>query len=139
MTQGRKRSQKWVYIAAFVLLAGGLGYLVAGGLKQNSVYFLNVSEALAQGTESIGRARLFGKVKPEGLQQKNDQIGVTFLLADKDTPEEAIMVRYAGAVPDSFKPGVEVIVEGSMASAGSLFQAETLMTKCPSKYEKRKD
>ena len=43
-------------------------------------------------------------------------------------------VSYRGAVPDTFKPGAEVIVEGGMA--GPQFAARTLMTKCPSKYQK---
>ena len=35
-----------------------------------------------------------------------------------------------------FKPGAEVILEGSFAQGGKEFLATTLMTKCPSKYEK---
>jgi len=38
-------------------------------------------------------------------------------------------------VPDTFKPGAEVIVEGRMEQGGA-FNAKTLMTKCPSKYQK---
>ena len=44
-------------------------------------------------------------------------------------------MRYSGAVPDAFKPGAEVIVEGGM-DAGGGFTAKVLMTKCPSKYQK---
>ena len=43
-------------------------------------------------------------------------------------------VSYRGAVPDTFKPGAEVIVEGGMSDRH--FAARTLMTKCPSKYQK---
>jgi cytochrome c-type biogenesis protein CcmE len=49
------------------------------------------------------------------------------------------MVDYAGAVPDTFKPGAEVIVEGGMKPASGIFKAGTLMTKCPSKYEKMRE
>ena len=45
------------------------------------------------------------------------------------------MVSYSGAVPDTFKAGAEVIVEGGMGPEGR-FAAKTLMTKCPSKYQK---
>jgi cytochrome c-type biogenesis protein CcmE len=62
--------------------------------------------------------------------------GIQFSLADKERPGETIRVSYSGAVPDSFKPGVEVIVEGSMQAPDSIFAAHTLMTKCPSKYKK---
>jgi cytochrome c-type biogenesis protein CcmE len=49
------------------------------------------------------------------------------------------MVDYSGAVPDTFKPGVEVIVEGGMQPEAGVFKASTLMTKCPSKYEKMRE
>jgi cytochrome c-type biogenesis protein CcmE len=45
-------------------------------------------------------------------------------------------VEYRGAVPDTFKPGAEVIVEGRFNKQSGVFSASTLITKCPSKYEK---
>ena len=41
-----KRSRS-IYLIAFLLFAGGLGYMIWSGVSQNGVYFLNVSEALA--------------------------------------------------------------------------------------------
>ena len=43
-------------------------------------------------------------------------------------------VTYAGVLPDLFKPGGEVVVEGRLDAAGT-FKADVLMTKCASKYE----
>ncbi|MGM0423760.1 MAG: cytochrome c maturation protein CcmE [Thermodesulfobacteriota bacterium] len=133
----QKGSSKAVYIAAFLLLALGVGYLAISGIQSGSVYFLNVSEALAKGVDNIEQARLFGKVKSQGLEQSQEQIGVRFQLADKDDPGQTIWVNYQGVVPDSFQPGVEVIVEGSSSQAGKEFLAHSLMTKCPSKYEEQ--
>jgi cytochrome c-type biogenesis protein CcmE len=130
-----KKGQRMMYIGAFILLGLGLAGLVASGMNKDSVYFLNVSEALAKGLDNLDKTRLFGTVKEEGLEQKDDAIGVTFLLADKKSPEQSIQVVYHGAVPDTFRPGVEVIVEGRPHSTASYFAARTLMTKCPSKYE----
>jgi len=45
-----------------------------------------------------------------------------------------IPVAYHGVIPDMFKAGVEVVVEGKMDDTG-VFQANVLMTKCASKYE----
>ncbi|MDY7002096.1 MAG: cytochrome c maturation protein CcmE, partial [Thermodesulfobacteriota bacterium] len=64
-------------------------------------------------------------------------LGVKFRLVDKDKQGEYIWVDYAGAVPDTFKPGVEVIVEGDFQGDTGVFRAGTLMTKCPSKYKKK--
>lgn len=129
-----KSGHRIMYILAFALLAAGLAGLVVSGLSKDSVYFLNVSEALAKGLSNMDKARLFGTVKEDGLQQEKDAIGVSFLLADKDNPQKTIEVSYHGAVPDTFGPGVEVIVEGSAHSSDASFTAHTLMTKCPSKY-----
>ena len=41
---------------------------------------------------------------------------------------------YAGIVPDTFRDEADVVLEGEVGSNG-LFRAETLLAKCPSKYE----
>jgi cytochrome c-type biogenesis protein CcmE len=130
------KNSKAVYVLAAVLLLGGLGWLVFSGLSQDSVYFLNVSEALAAGPDKLASARLFGAVEGDSIRRNPGALGVSFLLTDKDDPSRGIRVDYSGAVPDTFKPGVEVIVEGGLESDGRTFKASTLMTKCPSKYEK---
>ena len=47
----------------------------------------------------------------------------------------SVPVRYTGAVPDPFREGREVIV--TVRKEGSVFVGEkdSLVTKCPSKYE----
>jgi cytochrome c-type biogenesis protein CcmE len=63
--------------------------------------------------------------------------GVSFTLLDKDNPGETLRVSYRGAVPDAFKAGAEVIVEGGLDGEAKTFKATTLITKCPSKYQKQ--
>lgn len=128
-----------IYVAAFVLFAAGLGWLVYSGLSSGSVYFVNVSEALAMEPGKLTQARLFGTVLPEGLTPAAGGLGARFTLADKDNPAVTVPVDYRGALPDTFKPGVEVIVEGGLDPAAHVFKAATLMTKCPSKYQKQRD
>jgi cytochrome c-type biogenesis protein CcmE len=130
------KNQKWTYLAAVALVAAGVGYLIFSGLSQNSVYFLNVSEALAMPAEKLTQARLFGMVAAENVVRDPSALGVAFDVQDKDDPSKSIRVNYRGAVPDTFKPGVEVILEGSFRDGPGTFEATTLLTKCPSKYEK---
>jgi cytochrome c-type biogenesis protein CcmE len=132
----QKKNNKFVYIAAFALLAGGLGFLLFSGLSENSVYFLNVAEALAVEPVKLESARLFGKVDGDSVSDVTPGPGVKFKLIDKDDPAKSLWIEYRGAVPDTFKPGVEVIVEGGLPRGGQSFNAKTLMTKCPSKYQK---
>ena len=129
------KKQKNLYIAALAFFLSGVGYLMYSGFTENSVYFLNVSEALAAKQEKLAAVRLFGTVAERDLVPLSGARGVHFRLEDKDDKAQTVVVRYRGAVPDTFKPGAEVIVEGAMEDGGA-FNAKTLMTKCPSKYQK---
>ena len=124
-----------MYVFAFLLIFSGVGYLMVTSLTQNSTYFLEVSEALAMDVNKLERARLFGMVGSSDLQRDADALGVTFNLQDKEDRNKFIRVRYTGAIPDLFAPGVEVIVEGGVSPGNNMFMASTLMTKCASKYE----
>lgn len=131
------KNSRTVYIIAMLLFVAGIGTLLAAGLRQNSVYFLNVSEALAMPAEEMRQVRLFGTVAAEGLEFDSQSLGVHFLLADSENPTLRIPVQFRGVVPDLFEPGAEVILEGGfIVQEAGFFNAKTLMTKCPSKYEK---
>jgi cytochrome c-type biogenesis protein CcmE len=124
-----------LYLIAFLLFLGGTGYLCYSGFSENSIYFLNVAEARAASPDKLANVRLFGTVAMEGMEQHAGGPGIVFRLEDKDNAAQTILVSYTGAVPDAFKPGAEVIVEGGISRDGR-FTAKTLMTKCPSKYQK---
>jgi cytochrome c-type biogenesis protein CcmE len=130
-----KKSGKGLYTAALLLFLGGAGYLVFSGISESSVYFLNVSEALLLPGDKLHSARLFGTVRQDGLTRLDNSAGVRFQLEDKDNAEKTLWVEYEGPVPDTFKAGAEVIVEGGIQGEKA-FKAVTLMTKCPSKYQK---
>lgn len=130
-----KQKNTIIYLIAALLFLGGVGYLVYSGLSESSVYFLNVSEAQAADQATLKNVRLFGTVGPKDLKRSDNPRQLSFLLEDKDDKSKTMAVEYGGTVPDTFKEGVEVIVEGGMS--GSVFKAKTLITKCPSKYQKQ--
>jgi cytochrome c-type biogenesis protein CcmE len=47
---------------------------------------------------------------------------------------ESMPVYYQGVVPDTFNETYEIVIEGELGASG-IFEAHTLMPKCPSKYE----
>ncbi len=128
---GAKKNSKMLYVIIFILLGSGFLYLLITSLNSRGMYFLNVSEALAKGLTNIKHARLFGRVGDKVERVRN---GVEFSLLDKKNSSLSIPVFYKGRLPDTFKPGVDVIVEGGVK--GGVFRAYSLMTKCPSKYKK---
>ncbi len=131
----KKKSGASVYIAALILMLGGVGFLVYSGFEQGSVYFLTVSEALAAPSENLRTARLFGTVGKDGLDNDTAKQTIRFQLEDKDNPTHSLWVNYNGVVPDTFEIGAEVIVEGGIDN-NNTFNAKSLVTKCPSKYQK---
>mgnify|MGYP002224182740 CR=1 FL=1 len=86
-------------------------------------------------SDKLKAARLFGTVAEDGLSRSETGRDVKFRLEDQENKATTLWVEYTGAIPDTFKAGAEVIVEGGLRPDGS-FQAKTLMTKCPSKYQK---
>ena len=76
----------------------------------------------------LGAARLFGVVAAQDMERNASRPGVTFRLLDSKDQAKGIMVSYKGAVPDTFKPGAEVIVEGKLPKNSTMFDAKTLMT-----------
>ena len=105
-----RKKNTCMYLVAALLFLGGLGYLVFSGLSENTVYFLNVSEARAATADKLQAARLFGTVAPDNLLKNVDGPGASFLLQDKDDAGLTLPVVYKGAVPDTFKAGAEVIL-----------------------------
>jgi len=49
-----------------------------------------------------------------------------------------VAVRYTGSVPDLFRTGREVVVEGTLRDGTFVAKPGTLSTKCPSKYSPAK-
>lgn len=121
------------YALGFVLFALAAGYLCYAGFTENGAYFLNVAEARSVQPETLKQARLFGLVADSGINKNGNNLA--FNLVDKDDANLVIPVVYVGLTPDAFKGGAEVIVEGGMEPSGR-FRANSLMTKCPSKYQK---
>ena len=130
-----KNKNTCMYALIALLFLGGVGWLIFSGLSENSTYFLDVAEAKAQDRSKLGNIRLFGTVQPASIQEQQEGPGVLFTLVDQHNQGETMPVAYRGIVPDTFKDGAEVIVEGGLQADGS-FQAKVLMTKCPSKYQK---
>ena len=107
-----------------------LGYMSFAGA---TTYYYEVSELLELGSSIYGEnARVNGQVAPGSLEQESVGGILKFTLIDVDG-EESLPVVYQGIVPDTFKVGNEVVVEGRLNSDG-VFQASTLMPKCPSRY-----
>lgn len=124
---GRVVPFKFLIAGAVILLA--IGYLVFTGLSNASVYYLTVGELQAQADTAGRPVRVSGDVVPGSVVREGN--AVRFVVTDGSG---TLPVFYNGIVPDIFADEVQVVVEGRTDSTGT-FQANTLLAKCPSKFE----
>jgi cytochrome c-type biogenesis protein CcmE len=111
-------------IAVVVACVGYLIYSASGGSAE---YYLTVSELRAH--TNTGYVRVAGVVQDD-VQKTDGGLHVTF--TEKDGTA-SMPVDYSGTLPDIFKPGITVVVEGKLGSDG-IFHARTLLAKCPSRF-----
>lgn len=129
------RKRRFLIAGVAILLA--MGYLLYNAFLSGSAYFLTVGEFKAQAaTMASERVRLGGQVVPGSVNWDSKSLTIKFNIRDEAT-DDTLPVVYKGVVPDTFQPGNEVVVEGRLAASGE-FQADTLLAKCPSKYEPKK-
>ena len=96
---------------------------------------LRPSQLLANG-HGGDRVTLSGKVMGEASGNPQDG-GLYFRLRDvKGTA--SVPVVYHGAVPDLFRTGRDVSVDGRLRNGVFVGVKNTLVTKCPSKYSPKK-
>ncbi|HVC35250.1 MAG TPA: cytochrome c maturation protein CcmE [Chloroflexota bacterium] len=116
-------------VVAVLIVVSAIGYLIYTGFQSTTVYYLTVSELKAKGP-AAGAVRVAGIVQANTVVRSANDATVHFTIADQGG---SLPVVYQGMVPDIFGPGIQVVVEGHY-TAGSLFQADTLLAKCPSKF-----
>lgn len=120
----------WAGIGA-VAVIGAVALLLAGGLKENVVYFLTPTELVAQGTSALDRPlRLGGQVKPGSVNWDAEDLDLRFVVQDSVSE---VHVASTGAPPAMFRDGIGVVVEGSMRPDGT-FESTNLMVKHSNEY-----
>jgi cytochrome c-type biogenesis protein CcmE len=105
-----------------------------------AIFLLYVS--VAGGTPSLqpsqlkgrsGEVALVGKVTGRPNGDAHAARGLRFRLRDVEG-STSVPVVYRGSVPDLFKVGREVRVEGRLRGGVFVARRDSLRTKCPSKY-----
>jgi cytochrome c-type biogenesis protein CcmE len=114
-------------------VALGVAYLIITALQTSTVYYMTVGELHQRGPAAYNQPlRLAGDVVPGTVQREDAGLAVRFLVQDGSGQ---VPVYYKGGpVPDIFGDEVQVVVEGKIGPDGT-FVANTLLAKCPSKFE----
>jgi len=121
----------WPYWAALLLVVGVAAFLFTGSLGNSLVFYVLPSEYKARAAELEGRTLQIGAlVKKGSVKYDRSSLNLQFVATDGtvDYP-----VHYVGGVPDLFKDGMGVIVEGKMANG--VFQGSRLLVKHSEEYK----
>lgn len=127
-------------IVISILLIASFSYLVFLGMKEGSMYYLEVSEFVEK-ADQLGeaRVRVNGEIVKNSLNFDSEAIRLVFTLKDTEGPQ-VLNVVYRGAPPDLIEEeGVTLVAEGSYDKSENVFVSKKLLVKCPSKYEKKED
>lgn len=129
MDPSRKRRVRLVVaLTAAMLLAGALIYTsfsAATDAKQPS--------QLLRSSDPGRSYQLTGKVVPGSVRHEGDAL--RFMLRDRNGRGASLPVSYTGEVPDPFRGGREIIVKGTLQDGTFVGQRDSLVTKCPSKFQ----
>ena len=79
------------------------------------------------------KTEMNGKVVLGSIKETGDG-GMTFEVKDREGSNETMPVSYHGSVPDPFRGGREIVLEGTLKDGTFVGEPETLITKCPSKF-----
>jgi cytochrome c-type biogenesis protein CcmE len=127
MDPARKRKIRLVVaLSTAVLLAAGLVYTSFSA----STEAREPSDVLASGSGDT--YDLTGKVIPGTIERSDERLA--FEISDRDG-SSALPVTYTGTVPDPFRDGREVIVTGKLEQGTFVAEHDSLITKCPSKFQ----
>ena len=129
---GKSANKKIKFIVGGVLVAAAVVYLIYAGIASNSAYFFTVDELYAKGDTMYNRTvRVSGQVDAETIDFNNRDLILAFDVFSESG--ERMHVVFNGPKPDQMREGAEAILEGKYD--GQQFQADSLLLKCPSRYE----
>jgi cytochrome c-type biogenesis protein CcmE len=118
----RKHRRLGFLIAGAVLLAGAAA-LVLSAFEENLLFFFTPTQVAAEPQPEGRRLRLGGLVEEGSVVKQADGLTVTFVVTDLTA---TVPVTYTGVLPDLFREGQGVVVEGAFGSDGVLLASEVL-------------
>jgi cytochrome c-type biogenesis protein CcmE len=119
------------FAAGFAAIIAAVLYFVLTGFQEGKAYYRTLEELDSMESVTGKRLRVAGIVTEGSIERNGAE--VTFQLEQE---HRRLVVLYNGSqpVPDTFKGGVEAVVEGEQRPDGT-FEADQIQAKCASKYE----
>lgn len=126
----RHRNRRLATIAVAAIILAAAVALALFALRDSVVFFYSPSE-IAAAPPAVGeRIRVGGLVLEDSIAGPGAGDDVVFVITDR---VETVSVAYHGILPDLFREGQGVIVEGRFRDDHT-FQAETVLAKHDERY-----
>jgi cytochrome c-type biogenesis protein CcmE len=133
LAQRKAANKNLKFIIGGLLVIALVIVLIVQATVSTGAYYLTVTELDAKGTAMVGeRIRVSGAVVADSEVWEPREMTLRFAIMDESGRQLPIV--FFGPRPDNFQRAAEAIVEGELLADGS-FQANTLLLKCPSRYE----
>ncbi len=127
----RRRRWPWSFLIAGVAIAGAVIYLVTANTSASAEYYMTIGQIRACTSCSARSIRVAGVVAANTIVKDTQAQTIHFTISDNT---QTMPVVYSGVVPDIFRAGIQVVVEGKLGPDG-VFHAQNLLAKCPSKFQ----
>ncbi len=126
----KPRHKRFAFIAAGVVCLGVAVALVLNAFQSNLVFFHSPSDVIAGTAPKDRTIRIGGLVQTGTVKRVGDGLTVQFDVTDT---VKTIAVAYLGTLPDLFREGKGVVVQGRMRPDG-VFQASEVLAKHDENY-----
>lgn len=122
--------KRLIFIMAIIIGIGLAVGLTLYALQQNISLFYTPSQ-VAAGEAPVGQMiRIGGLVEENSVHHAAEGLGVEFVVTDK---KHSIIVDYTGILPDLFREGQGIVVQGKMDQQGRM-QATQVLAKHDENY-----
>jgi len=145
------------FLVGGALILAALVYLIVTATQSTAQYFYTVQELKDRGDAVVGKnIRVSGAVVGDSVQYNAETLELRFTVANmpgdqaeidalgglavvlknavSDPNSARVNVIYIGVKPDLMKGEAQAIMDGRLDENG-LFHADTLLMKCPTRYE----
>ena len=129
----RKTLRLYMLIASLCLLGVAVG-LTLHAFQSRIVFFFSPTEIAASRPQTGRVVRLGGLVEAGSVTKAGDGATIDFKVTDL---QNTVTVRFRGVLPDLFREGQGVVVEGRVEgdlAAGGWFAADTVLAKHDERY-----
>ena len=128
------------YLLGLSLVLAAVAVVIINGFANNNSYFMTVSELRGQTPEVQSQnLRISGAVLGDSIHYDVATLHIEFDIVDSSDQigvQQPLRIAYDGPKPDLLQADAQAIIEGRLGADG-VFHADTLLLKCPTRYQER--